>query len=230
MQTLTQKNMIKLLKRLRLRKKLDYKYDFDFLGLDSKAIAKYIVNHPKKSPLQLVYKSKDGDRFEFDYEIREDLSNLVGYVLHYDVNASNYNCDHEYDPDGKLTSIILFKTIQQTDVDRMGKHTTVGQLRKFAKTINPEAEIIDGHIASAIWREAQNFYTMKSMLEDRDFLVDSILWLCSWEEYMLDNSTTLESNYFGNGKWKYFSRTNCQYFVSTGKINIWVHIPLSEID
>ena len=230
-QQLKIKTMLKFLKTSRLRKKLDDKYCFtSFLGLDPKIIAKYIVNHPNKSPLQLVYKSKDGERFEFDFEIRPDLSNLIGYVLPYDVDVSNDNRDHDYDPDEMLTSIILFRTIQQIDVDSMEKQVTVGQLRKFARTIHPEANIINSQIASAIWREAQCFYTMKSMLEDRGFLIDSILELCSWEKHMFDNSTILDSNYFGNGEWNYFSYTNCPYFVCTGTINVWLHVPLTVVD
>lgn len=214
-------NMITLFKKaLAIRRDLEKKYDFNLLKLDQRKIAKYIAKHPDQSPLELLYEGENG-KLELDYTIRKDLSSLIGFVLHYEVNDK----DDEYAPDGDLTSVVLFKTIKKNDLSKRG--VNIGIVRRFAREkIHSEAKIINGDVACAMWNNAQHFYTMKSMLDYRGFHVPGIMWLSSCEDSVDDNSTLMDSN-FSNGTWQYFNRNNMPCFVES--YDIWLRIDLTKV-
>lgn len=208
-----------LFKALGIRRDLEEKYDFNLLKLDQRKMAKYIAKNPNQSPLELVYEGENG-KLELDYTIRKDLSSLIGFVLHYEVK------DDEYAPDGDLTSVVLFKTIKKNDLRRTG--VNIGIVRRFAREkIHSEAKIINGDVACAMWNNAQHFYTMKFMLDHRNFHVPGIMWLSSCEDSVGDNTIIMDSN-FSNGVWQYFNRHNIPCFVDS--YDIWFHIDMIKLE
>lgn len=217
--------MFKLFKTWKIKRELKSISYFKALNLDLDAMAKYISRHPNQSPLELVYKY-EGEKLKITNEIQDDLSNLIGFLLTYEVKDD----DDEFAPDdGKVTTIVLFRTITPEDFDTMTKPFTIGKVREFARTtIDSDARIINGYVASTLWKDAFNFYTMKFMLHFRQFKVPGIMELSSCEEDEYEITTIMDCNIFNGDTWEYFNEYNCPCFL--GRNNVWCHIPLIKLE
>ena len=162
------------------------------LRIESRSIADFIVKNPDKSPVPLVYKDEAG-KIESDSYIREDLSTLIGYELPC--------CSREQ---GNFTVVILFKNITQEMLEAEGclENAKVGKLREMAKTIHPEAKIINEDVAASMWHFCAVYYTIRFLLGEKGFEIPDIQVLSSSEEYDSDDSPFINWN-SSCGYWNY---------------------------
>ena len=162
------------------------------LKISSRSIADFIVKHPGQSPILLVYKGKNG-KTESDYKIREDLSTLVGYEIPY-----------RDDEERSVTAVILFKNITKEMLEAEGclEDATIGKLREIAKTIHPEAKIINEKVAYRMWRMCAEYYAIRFLLGEKGFEIPDIQVLSSSEESDSDDSLWINWN-SSCGYWNY---------------------------
>ena len=156
--------------------KKELKKPYNELGLKYDEIAEFIVSNPSKSSLKLVYQTKDGNT-ESDDTIREDLSNLIGFEV----------------SDRNQTYVVLTRVITKKDLKDV-KYATVGELRKIAKTIHPDAAPIFDWVANLMWRSAKDYYTLKYLLMKKGVELPDISILSSVRDSADDEDTSIDWN------------------------------------
>ena len=200
-------------KQLQIESEIKNTFNLDALGLEFWPMANHVRVLPDESPLRLVYENEKG-RFESDKKIHEDLSSLVGFEITYRKDG----CDRE------ITAIILFSAINKKDLSSMGKHKTVtlGKVRKFAESIHPYAKIVNETVASAMWQNASDFYTMKFMLGKKNFEFPGIMCMSSCEESYNNKENMMDFD-LSMGIWDYTPDKNAKVFIEMCD-QIWCYI------
>lgn len=191
-------------KLLKIENELNEKFKFQDLGLNAHRAAEFILENPGMSPCYLFYQAKNG-QIEIDDQIRKNLSSLIGYTVSETAIA--------------YTDVVLLKTITEDMLKAKGcfENATLGDLRKIAKTIHPNATIIDEDAAVGMWDYSEDYYILKYLLSKRGVEIPHIDILSSCEESDKDESNLIHWN--SSGKlWHFY----CQY--ETGHIQ--AHLPI----
>lgn len=170
-------------KFLQIIGELEDTFDFGELCFDADKLAWFIVVHPGKAPVQLVYRTENGT--ESDDTIREDLSSLIGFEINYQ----------------NRTYVILTRVITKEDL-KDPETATVGELREIAKTFYPSAMPIPDWIAALMWVARRNYYITKFLLHKQGIELPDIQILSSIKQGEDDSSPFADWN-SSCGRWNY---------------------------
>jgi len=177
------------LKISQIEMKLNDTFNFGELGIDPRPIAEFLFRHPDEVSFDLVYKTNDG-KLEMDVKIRNSSDKLVGYLL------GTYM--------GKKV-VVLLEAITEEMLKEKGcfKDTTIGDLRRIAKEIHPNAIPVNAIICNRMWKTAPHYYLLKYVLKTKGVEIPDIDILSSVREEDNDASLFIDWN-SSCGFWKYF--------------------------
>lgn len=159
-------------------------FNMEALMFSADEMAERVVASSNESPLLLVYVDRDG-KMILDKRIH-NLSSLVGVQI---------GCDAD---DPEVLIVILFDTIKSKDLEAMGckRSITLAKLRKFAKQkIHPAAKVINKSVATMLWNNAFDYYTLNYMLSKKGVEIPGIMVLQSFEDSDANNSNLVRWNH-----------------------------------
>ena len=164
-------------------------FNFSKLGINPRPLAEFLFKHPGKVSFDLVYETNDG-KFEMDVKIRDGSDKLVGYLI------GRYM---------KKKVVILLETITEEMLKEKGclEDPTIGDLRRIAKEIHPNAIPVNAIICDRMWKTAPHYYLLKYLLKEKGVEIPDIDVLSSVKEDDLDASPFIDWN-SSCGFWDYF--------------------------
>ena len=167
-----------------LIEEIERTFNMGALGFSAEKMAKFVIASDNRAPLTLAYAGKDG-KIILDERIH-NLSSLVGVKI---------GCDAD---NPEVSIVILFDTIKSKDLEAMGckRSITLAKLRKFAKQkIHPAAKVINKSVATMLWNNAFDYYTLNYMLSKKGVEIPGIMVLQSFEDSDANNSNLVRWNH-----------------------------------